>query len=64
MLIYFIIGLLWGALFEWLDNLAPVKSLADTDILARVILVVLWPIMLTVFIISYLLNNRPPNGTA
>jgi lipopolysaccharide/colanic/teichoic acid biosynthesis glycosyltransferase len=64
MLIYFIIGLLWGALFEWLDNQAPVKSLADTDVLARVILVVLWPIMLTVFIISYLLNNRPPNGTA
>lgn len=63
MTVYFIIGLLWGALFEWLDNMAPVKSLGQTDILARVILVVLWPIMVLVFIISYL-NNRPPNGTA
>jgi hypothetical protein len=60
---YFIIGLLWGAFFEWLDSRAPVKSLGDTDVLARIILVVLWPIMLMVFIISYL-NNRPPNGTA
>lgn len=64
MLTYFIIGLLWGAFFEWLDSRAPVKSLANTDVLARVILVVLWPIMIMVFIISYLLNNRPPNGTA
>jgi hypothetical protein len=63
MITYIIIGLLWGALFEWLDDQAPVKSLGQTDILARIILVCLWPIMILIFIISYL-NNKPPSGTS
>lgn len=63
MLTYIIVGLLWGAFFEWLDSQAPVKSLGDTDIMPRIILVVLWPIMILIFIISYL-NGRPPGGAA
>ena len=57
-LAYLVMGIVWAAFVERLDQLSPVRRLHYGDFDSRFKLVLAWPIYLTMFVLAFIFNRK------
>jgi hypothetical protein len=57
-LAYLVMGIVWAAFIEKLDQLSPNRKLHYGDFDSRFKLIIAWPIYLTLFILTLIFNRN------